>query len=35
MLDAIAMAHASDEVRIQRGSAMLDDLHAMFSSLEA
>jgi hypothetical protein len=35
MLDAIAAGHAADEDRIARGSAMFDDLHALFRTLEA
>jgi hypothetical protein len=35
MLDAIAAAHGADEVRIARGSAMFDDLYALFRTLKA
>lgn len=34
MLDAIAVAHQSDEARIARGSAMLDDLYVLFGAGE-
>jgi hypothetical protein len=34
MLEAIAVAHATDEKRIERGSAMLDDLYGLFSAAE-
>jgi len=33
MLDAVAAGHATDEDRIARGSAMFDDLYALFRSL--